>query len=172
MLSLELPLRTTIKIIFHRKQNKTNIFCHQCMINYLRALQVTLGCILTKLFICWRQHYFTIIKWIWNIICFWSICTLINVGGAGQLLWRVLSKCKRVKNTILYISSCPLWLFKQSGGYFTLSERFHPRTGVKNHSKRCKLQSKRVEDYSKKSCPSLWLFKEYLFTLLHLEGGA
>ena len=48
-------------------------------------------------------------------------------GGLPGL--SILSKCKRVKNTTLYISSCPsLWLFKKSGGYFTLLEGFHSRT--------------------------------------------
>ena len=39
------------------------------------------------------------------------------------------------------------WLFHSFRGV-SLQDR------VKNHSKRCKLQSKRVEDHSKKSCPS------------------
>ena len=48
------------------------------------------------------------------------------------------------------------WLFHSFRGV-SLQDR------VKNHSKRCKIQSKRVEDHSKKSCPSYGSSKECFF---------
>ena len=83
-------------------------------------------------------------------------------GTRRQISWYwILSKW--VKTTTLYISSCPSWLFKKSGGYFNLLERFHSRTEWTNHSNRCKLQSKRVEDHSKKSSPYNMAFQRVLF---------
>ena len=48
-----------------------------------------------------------------------------------------------MKNTTLYISSCPsLWFFKKSGGYFHSFRAVSLLDRVKNHSKRCKHHSK------------------------------
>ena len=57
-----------------------------------------------------------------------------------------------------------LWLF-HSFREVSLQDR------VTNHSKRCKLQSKRVEYHSKRVVQFIWLFKECIFTLLHWESS-
>ena len=53
-------------------------------------------------------------------------------------------------------------------GYFTLVEGFHSRTEWTITQKRCKLQSKRVEDHSKKSCPSYGSWKS-AFSLFYIK---
>ena len=67
----------------------------------------------------------------------------------------VLSKCKQMKNTTLYTFRAVLHTALQKEWWLVHSFRgVSLQDRVKNHSKRCKIKSKRVEDHSKKSCPS------------------
>ena len=84
----------------------------------------------------------------------------------------ILFICKKVKkHHSLHFELSLKWLFKISGGYFTLLEEFHSRTewGKKSLQK-MHIQSERVIDHSKKTCPSIWLLKECFFTILHFES--
>ena len=80
----------------------------------------------------------------------------------------ILTKCNGVKNTTLNISSCPSWLFKKSGGYFTLLKGCHSRTDWNITQKDANFNLNERKTTRKRVVPHIAL-QRVLFTLLHLE---
>ena len=84
----------------------------------------------------------------------------------------LLSKCKEGKTALfIYISSCPSYGSLKRVVVSSLVQRgFTPEQSEKSLKKVCKLQSKRVEDHSKKSCPS-YGFSKSAFSLFYIQRG-